>query len=267
MVNGVSFPANGVGSTGWFPATSNSATATSLATAINASSTTTGVVASAAGSVVSATATVVGTGPNSYATFSSSQAPLTISPYISSSPVTGSATGTMLYGTNAGYSYGGTTIQLTGNNFVLGQSVYVSTTGNVALSPLAWGSTYYVIPGANGSIQLATTSTGAVAGAGITFTSSQTKTTADTFTLNPSALVGTPSAQWVVSNDNTNWIPYTTTPFNITISSLTYSSYVATGTVNIFDFGHMNYGWIGLKTVAPTSGAVSFSTHLIGKGD
>ena len=253
----------------WAPATSNNQTATNLATAINASSNTTGVVAAAAGAIVSATSTVVGTGPNSYIITSSTNNALTVAVLVSSNPTTGTAVGTFAGGLNAAWTINTSAIALPGNNFGLGQGVFLTTSSAVGLSPLTWGTTVYIITNSalgTGNVELATSLANALAGTAIVLTSSGTPTTQDKFTLNPSsaAISGTPSMQWVVSNDNTHWLPYTTTPFNITIPSVSYGVYYSTGTVNNFDFGHMDYSYLGISVNAPTTGAINLGAHVIG---
>lgn len=261
-VNGKTLTAN----VDFYPVTSVGQTATNLATAITNSSTTTGVIASAGGAVVYATSTLVGTGTK-YAISSSSQAALTI-PYTSSSTTTGQATGAMIGGTNAAYLINTSTIALPSNNFGLGQGVWL---GGASLAPLVLNTTYYVVtipPGSTGptaTIELALTSTGAIANVPIVLTASATKTTTDSFTLNVGPMAGTPTVTLVASNDNSHWLPYATTPFNISIPSVSYSAYVATGTVNNFDLGHYNYGYLGVSVVAPTSGAVNILAHIVGK--
>lgn len=255
-LNGIQLLAN----RDFFPVTSTGQTATNLATAFNTVSSSLIVTAAANGSVVFTTATTVGQAGN-YAIFSSSQGALTISPYTSSGPVT--AAGFMYGGSNSSYTINTSQINIPGNTLGLAEGVYFTDVGG-GLSPLVVGTTYFAIPGASGSVQLALTSTGAVAGIPIVFTSSVVKTTADVFTLNIPAIAGTPTATWAASNDNVHWLPYTLTPFNVAIPSETYSAYFSTGSVNNFDFGHFNYSYIGLNVVAPTAGAISVLAHIVG---
>ena len=266
-INGQTFTANQLGSFGFYPVTSNGQTATNIATAITNSSTTIGVVAGAGGSVVFATATVTGVVGNTYATFVSSDPALTLSTYVSSGPTV--ASGFMSGGSNSSYALNSAVISIPGNTFGPAFQVWLSTTGNVVVpAPLVWGTTYYAVVSAGigiGNIELATTSALAVAGSGLVLTSSQTKTTADVFTLNPLGITGTPSTQWVVSTDNVSWVPYTTTPFGQTINALqSYGTYYATGTLTTSDLGHMDYGWIGLNVTAPTTGAITVKAKISG---
>ena len=266
--------------TAWYPATSNNATATSLAATINASSTTTGVVASALSSVVYATATVIGASPNSYVITVTTNA-VTPSVLVSSVAATGTQVGIFSGGTNAGYTFNGTMISLPGNNLQTGEAVWFSSTttspvlyystgtAGAVQTALAVNTTYYVIDqppySTNPNIQLALTSTGAVAGLAMVFTSSSAINPAPTYTLNVAAIAGAPSAKWMVSNDNTNWVSYPPTPFNITISTIGFGGYFSTGAVTTTDFGHMDWGWLGFSLNAPTQGAVNASVKIIGK--
>ena len=282
-INGYCWTANASSTsfspTAWYPATSVGATATGLAATITASSTTTGIVAAAAGAIVSATMTVVGTAANSYAITVSTNA-ITPAVLVLSNPSTGAQIGTFSGGLNSGYVFNGTGITATGNNLRTGEGVYfTSTTGNTALYyssqtvgatlyPLTFNATYYVIAGVS-SIQISSTAAQAALGIPVgVFVSSTVKTTQDTFTLNLSSngvISGTPTLTWVTSEDGSDWVPLTTTPFNITIPAITYATYVATGTVNNFDFGHLDYGWLGVTTVSPTAGAVNFNVRIVGK--
>jgi hypothetical protein len=233
---------------------SASASATNLATAISASSNTYGVQAQAIGAVVTATSTLVGTNQN-YATFSSSQTPATLAPYISSSNVTGQATGAMFGGTNSSYQLNGEIISTTTipayfwpvNTTPMIALPVLYTNSGQALTGLTTGTTYYLIPNTPSSYGLSTTSTGALAGYNalpvisttngtfIQLASTQAKSTADTFTLTPSSYTATTTLAWQVSNDCTNWSTYassgTTTLVTPTAAIQTLNS----------DFGTVNF--------------------------
>lgn len=261
-INGKTFVAN----RDFFPVTSTAQTATNIATAISNSSTSINVVASALASVVRATSTVVGVAAN-YVMTSSSNTALSLSPtvIISGSQGTGAMTG----GTNSAYVIGTSTISIPGNTFGTGQAV-LYTQGVNAIVGLTNQTTYFVIdipPTTIGPfIMLSASSTGAVLGApAIVLNSSQTLAAADTYTLAPLAITGTPSLKWVVSNDNINWIPFTTTPLGQPISSATYSAYNSTGTVTIYDFGHLDYGYLGASLTGPLTGALNAAIKIIGK--
>lgn len=263
-VNGVTFTANQAGALGFYPVTSTNQTATNLAAAIAANYALVGATATAAGSVVSATATVNGTAANSYAITVSTNA-ITPATLVSSSAVTGAQVGTFAGGTAPGYVFNGSVITAPGNNLQTGEGVLFPLSNTGTLTPLVTGTTYFVIAG-NPALQLATTSTGAVAGVPVVFTSSSTAAPATTYTLTVPAIAGTPSYKWLVSDDNINWVPYPTTPLGQTIAGpISIGSYFSTGTVNAFDFGHVDWGWLGFALTAPTAGAISANVKIIGK--
>jgi hypothetical protein len=137
--------------------------------------------------------------------------------------------------------------------------LYAVGTGGQAIGGLTTGTTYYGIPVSVGSFGLSTTSTGAVAGyaklpsvstmtAGVgdgTFillTSSQAKTTADTWTLTASSYSATTTLTWQVSNDGVNWSNSTSTGAVVLTP--------ATPTVPLaYDFGTFNFGFLQANVV------------------
>jgi hypothetical protein len=260
-VNGKTFIAN----VDFYPVTSVAQTATNLAAAINASSMTLGVVSSAGGAVVYTTATVVGTAPNSYIITSSSYAAVTLSTLVSS-VTAGPATGTLAGGKESNYALSTSTITIASNGFVTGLAVLYTTSTGVGITPLAWGTTYYAITnptmGTN-AIGLATSSSNSISGLAIVLSSTRTSTTQGFYSLAPLALTGTPTFSFYASNDNLNWLPYTTTPFNITLPVVSFGVFYASGTVVNYDFGHYNYSYLGGRYVAPTTGAVNLRVHVI----
>lgn len=265
-VNGFTLTANNQ----FFPITSNAVTASAIATAWQASAGSLTVTMGTTGNVVGATATVVGP-QGDYALFTSTQGALTIAPFTSSDPVT--ATGFMAGGTASSYTINGSVIQLAKTqNLGQAQPVWLSqTVGSSGLTPLSVNTTYYVIPGLSGSgqIQLALTSTGAIAGLPIVLTSSAVKTTADVFQLNVPQGIGQIAYDWVVSNDNVNWSWYKLTPFNVSVASLTIpaANFTAAGVTTGYDLGHMDYGYLGIGVAASSGAPVNIQAHVIGKGD
>ena len=122
--------------------------------------------------------------------------------------------------------------------------------------------TYYA--GSNGtSFNLATTSTGAVAGNFITFTST-TAGVGYSLKFAPLAITGTPSYQWQVSNDGVNYQNYTVNDQGVAVSSVTVGTFFSSGTVTTWDFGEIQYAWIRLNVVGPTTGAIKL--QVIGNG-
>ena len=255
-INGVPLTAGVSFSTG--AATTN--TATSLAAAINNVTATAGVVANAAGSIVTTTSTAVGVAAN-YALTSSTQAALTWSP---GNMVTtaGASKGTMTGGTNAGTTIGSAVIVST-NNFTKAYPVLYSS--GTPLSPLVTGTTYYIIPISTNAFQLATTSTGAVAGAGIVITSSSSQTTAHTFNVTPLAPAGlTASALWQVSNDAFNWVPLTISGSGVAVSSNTFTP-VYPSTTTIQDWGSLDYQYLRYNITTSTTAAVNLKVIINSK--
>jgi hypothetical protein len=260
-------------------AASNSAT--NLAAVINASSTTTNIIASAVGAVVGATSTVVGTQMN-VTIYSSTQAALTIGgSTVTVAGLGGAGQGQMWGGTNAAYTLtSGTATVISATNPYMPLTDSLGMPSNVTPTPmvglrLLYGqgvsaitgltdkTTYYAIPVTQGSFGLSTTSTGAVAGYAalpamvttngtfIPLTSSQTKTTADSYTLTALAYSTiSPAGIWQGSNDGVNWgqMP--------AISSQTFVSVYPSSTT-VQDFGTTNYSSIRFNlNTPPTAGGL-----------
>jgi hypothetical protein len=61
-----------------------------------------------------------------------------------------------------------------------------------------------------------------------------------------------------------DWVPYLTTPFNVTLPVAGYGTYISTGVVTNFDFGHYDYSYIGVSVLAPTQGAIKIGAHIVG---
>ena len=186
----------------------------------------------ASGSVVYTTSTAVGAGTN-YTLATSSPAA-----FVVSGP-------TMTGGTSATYSLS-TGIMGTGaSSFPTGLPV-LYTSGTITVNPLVNQTTYYAIPATAGGFQLASTSTGAVAGSFITLTSSTTGTTAHTFTITPLAISGTSTFTWQQSDDNVNWT-------SLLISTQTFAGTTAQSTQ--WTFGTLFHRYLRLDITALTAGA------------
>lgn len=258
---GTDFPVN----------TSNAVTATNLAAAINASSVTYGVVAAAGAvstTVVFATATTVGSSTN-YTVVTSSYAVLVVS---SSGTMSGSqATSLMTNGTDAAYTISGGTISIASNNFTKGLAVVYSTASGTAINGLAYGTTYFVVPvpgpGPSTTFGLASSLANALVGSSqiIPLTSTQIATTPNNFRLVPQVIAGTPVLKWLVSEDRTNWVPLTTSVQGVAVNTLSVGSYVFPSSSTQWDPGQIDYGWLGLGVVAPTSGGITLKAFVTGK--
>lgn len=253
------------------PSDVSSNTARAIVTAINTNTNLRPIVVATTtltNGIVFATSTVAGLFTN-YQITSSIDASLTING--SGKVVSGiTSTGTFSGGTDPAYTLApssATVITLPSHGFTLGLAVLFSTpSATNAITPLASQTTYYVIPITNNSISLATSAAQAVANVPVVITSSQAKTTTDTFRLTAIPITGTPGYRWEVSNDGTNWQPYSSNSFNVGVSSVTLQTYNSTGTANSWDFGQIDYAWIRLVVVGPTGGAVNLKVYGNGKG-
>lgn len=245
----------------WFPAFSSTQTAANLATAFNTSASSLTVTVQASSNVVTGTSTVVGT-QTAYILTTSTQSLLTVSAPVTTVLPYGAST-VMTGGTSSAYTLNSSTLTLTNHSFSTGLQVLYS--GTPAIGGLATGTTYYVTNLGQNTLGLATSNANAIIGSDIVITSSSSQTTAHTYTLAPLAITGTPSFQWMVSDDSVNWVPAGPTLNNLAISSVTLSAYTSTGTVNAWDFGHEDYGFLGLNVVAPTTGALNFKARVVGK--
>ena len=254
-VNGRTYTAGVDFSTG-----TTAATATSLAAAINATSATYGVTAAAQSSVVRTTSTIVGSAAN-YTVFSSTQAALVLSaPFTASG---GTATGTMTGGSDSGITNNSANITVTAHGFTTALPVLYS--GTPAIGGLTTGTTYFAVVVSANVIKLSSTSAVAQTGNGIVITSSQTLTSANTYTLAPLAFsAGTASGKWEVSNDGVNWADYTRTALGLNVSSNTFTAVYPSSTV-VQDFGYVDYGWMRYNIVGPTQGGVNLKVLLNSK--
>lgn len=260
----------GINSTVTYSATA-ATLASNIATAFNASVASQTITFSAGGTVVGATSTIVGsTSTTGYVLTSSSNPALTINMMVSSTTA-GAAIGQLYGGTNSAYTINSATITLpSGSNYdSTGLAVVYSTnTAGQLISPLVAGTTYFIIDlNTPNLFQLSTTSSGSLAGLGIVLVSSNSKVTADSFGLTPLAISGVPSYQWMVSDDAVNWVPFTTTLYNVAVSTAGFAAYYSSGSVKTWDLGHVDYGWMGVQVVPPTSGAVNLQIKTVGKGD
>jgi hypothetical protein len=251
----------------WFhdPLGYSSGTALSIAQAINiATGPMKGVVVAtvaASGTVIYTTATSVGF---NYVTYTSSQPAMTLSNLVSSNTI-GYASGAMTGAVASAVTLNSPFINIPNHGYGVGSEVLYTTNTN-RLTGLTSGTTYYTIPVNANSLELSATSTGAVAGLYIIPTTAtvaaNSYVTKSTYTLTPLTILGsTTSYKWQVSNDGVNWIDYTTTAGGVAVSSVTILSgaYVATGTVNSWDFGYIDYAYVRLNVVAPPTGEVKLS--------
>ncbi len=222
--------------------TSSATTAINIKTAIAANSSLSSIITVSTTALGVVTATSVGIGANTnYGWFSSSAAALSCS------------NNRMYGGANSAVSVATDKITVTNHALTTGLRVLFSTSAGTAPTGLTTGTTYYAIRNDANNFQLATTSTGAVAGSAINITA---LTGSGSFTVTPSTTTGTPSFKWQQSNDSSNWA-------DINVSSVTMSSLAPAST--IWDFGAVTYRYIRLNVIAPTTGAISLIVTGIGK--
>ena len=135
-------------------------------------------------------------------------------------------------------------------------SVPVLYTSTFTLSGLTTGTTYYAIAVDANDFQLAATSTGAVAGAYITLTSSSTAGP-HTFTVTPTATTGSWGAYWMTSDDDTDWE-------TVAVSSITFTTPFTTST-NVYDLGTLDHRYLRFHVVAGSGGSIKVQVAVTGR--
>jgi hypothetical protein len=233
-----------------------SGTAKALSDAIMASPDLSAIVVSTwTSGVVYATSTAVGTSANYplYSTIASSGTPSGSLTTVSGDKKTSVMTG----GTAAGYTINSSVLTIASHGFTTALPVLY--TGTPAIAGLTTTTTYYAIPVTANTIKLASSKANAQAGTAITITSSSTQTTAHTYTLAPIAISGTPSFKWQGSSDGDNWT-------DLSVSSVTLSSYAYGGTVTGWDFARVNYPYMRVNLTGPTWGAIYLRVRVTGTG-
>lgn len=258
-----------VADTNFTVATSSSVTAKNLSDAIVASgSCLAGVVTSTwnGNGIVYATATTVGTS-TAYSLYSST--PLIVSLNGSST----NSTDLMKNGADSAVLTSLDALYIPNHKFTTSMRVCLSTTvaGSVCPGTLAFGATYFAIPYDSNTVRLATTSAYAVAGTPYMGISSQTALGRGSFTLTPTPYAGTPTLNWLVSNDGVYFSTYTTMATGNYLNNgniLNPVSYgITTTTTTIFDFGNFNYRYIRAFVVAPTGGGLNLQVTANGKSN
>lgn len=145
---------------------------------------------------------------------------------------------------------------IAGNNgFVLALPVLYTST--VAVGGLTTTTTYYATPNGSSAFYVSRTSTDAVAGNYITFTST-TAGAGFTIRFSPLGITGTPAYKWQISNDGVTW-------YDAAQSSVTLSSFISTGTLTYWDFNNYDYAWLRLNVTGPTTGAINLKVAGNGK--
>ncbi len=156
-------------------------------------------------------------------------------------------------GTNPGVTLGSQKIVGGSAALPLALPILYAIGTNPAIGGLTTGTTYYIVPLGGNSFNLAKYSTSAVAGLAAdyaTVTSTNSGTTAHTYTIAPLAWSGNATFIWQASNDNSNWATAPST------GTVTFSS--STSNLNsLLDFGVFNFRYLRLNFTAPTTGAAS----------
>lgn len=163
---------------------------------------------------------------------------------------------TLVGGQTSAFIGGTSPITIPAHGYGTGLGVIYSTgTGNVTISPLVNGATYYVAVIDANHIALSTTSAAAIAGNYIVL-GTQSTVGPHTFNLVPNLVTGTPGLAWQSSSDCTNWS-------NMNVSSVTFASpYVASTTS--WDFGTVSFKCIRAVFTGPSTGAVNIQVPISG---
>lgn len=234
--------------TEWQKGASAAATATAIKNAINSTTKLSRYLsASSANGVIYATSTLAGTLYNFTLTTSSPTAISRVS-------------ATMTGGTNPATTLGSATIAKTAHGLNTGLAVlFTSSTvhSNNVPGNLTALTTYFAIRVDADNFKLASTKPNALAGTAITINSSTTQQTADTFTLTPLSIAGTPAFKWQVSNNNSSWS-------DLAVSSVTMLSYTNPATDTFWAFGYIGARYIRANIVAPSTGAISIAIRAVG---
>ena len=176
---------------------------------------------------------------------------------VSSIPGSLSVSGaTMTGGTSSAVNLTTSKITKASHGLTLGLPVLLTKSAGTTPAPLAANTTYYAVPVDANTFQLATTSTGAVAGSVITITT-QTATGGGSFTLTPLTITGTPGFKWQWSNDNANWT-------DMAVSSVTFAS-PYTAATTIWDMQRVNVRYVRLNVTGPTTGGLKLQVVVNGK--
>lgn len=145
------------------------------------------------------------------------------------------------------YSLNSGTIHVA-NNWVTGVPVLYGVGSSPPISGLTNQTTYYAIAVNNGQLELGATSVAAQAGTYIRLASSTTL--ANSYSLTPLAIAGTPTLQFQSSNNNVTWAN------NPSTGTFSISAYTNPNSVQLVDFSFYNYRYLRLQVVAPTAGAL-----------
>jgi hypothetical protein len=148
------------------------------------------------------------------------------------------------------------TITKTAHGLTTGTPVLYSS-DTVTLDGLTDQTTYYASNVAANTFQLATTSTGAIAGLSITISATPSTAGPHTFTFAPTAPAGDWGFIWKTSDDNTNWT-------TMSVSSVTFGTPYTTSTTS-WDLGTIGHRYLRGDVVKGTGGSVKVELSVTGR--
>lgn len=223
-------------------------TATNLATAINTKAILTAqiVAAKIETAKITVTSRRVGTVSNFILTTSNSSG-------ISKSAAT------MTGGTNGSWTLNSKNITAASHGLTLAYPVlYRLGSGSPAIGGLTGETTYYAIPVDANTINLASTANNAIAGTGITLTSTSTLAAAKTYSLLPLAFTAAPATggKWQVSANNSDWT-------DVSATTVSWISGGGAGSTS-WNLGQISYRYLGFNVVGPTTGGLALRVDVNG---
>jgi hypothetical protein len=231
----------------WTAQTTASGTAKAISDAIQANmnslvSSTWSMVATSSFGVVNATYSVVGPSGN-------------IRFYSNKPTILNFGTGAFTNGSNSNVA--SNVVTKASHNLTTGLPVLYTKTSGTDPQNLIANTTYYAIRLGANTFSLASSAANATAASPTAITIS-TVTGSGAFVLTPLAITGTPSFKWQYSNDNATW-------GDVSVSSVTMASYTLGGATTVWDFGSVNYRYLRLNVLAPTTGGIYLKVIGIGK--
>ena len=143
-------------------------------------------------------------------------------------------------------------ITITGHKFTTCMGLGLSGTGNLA--GLSNNATYFAIINDANTIQLSSTCVLALAGTAVDITAVPGSATQHTYTLTPLDVTGPSNFTWQVSNDDTNYVQFT--------SSGGIGALAVAPTSLAYDFSDFDYRYLRMNFTAPTTGNIVLHTNL-----
>lgn len=161
---------------------------------------------------------------------------------------------------NAAISTIDDTIQSTAHGLATAEAVLLASAPATAPSPLATGTTYYVIKVTDNLVKLATTYAQAVSNTPIDILTAP----AGAWTLKVVPLsLGTAGYTWQASNDQTNWVSVESSGNSVGASSQTLTA-MGVGT-RLYDWSTFAYRYLRFTFNGPISGVIRLRALLSGK--